>query len=374
MTQETGKIRGDAWSAVRETAAAHREAAEPSILFVSALPADSLDMAGGVVAGMASENVVVTPLSAPAASPSPASPLYERVASSARRSIELVETLARQIRRHDVVYIVAGPIDTYARVVGPAIVAARFFGRPVVLHVVSAEVEQFLGGRGAVVRRVLKLADRVVVGSRYLQRAFDRAGIAASLLASPVEIGAVAQRTIRQVQPKVLVDSPLEPDHNVACAVKAFRLVKQKYPRAELVITGRGSTRGRLEDLIEALRVYGVSFVDDAPSETAGSCDVYLNSSSIDECPPGLVRAMAGGLPVVTTDADGLLHMVRDRVTALVAAVNDHGGLADRIIELVENPELAGKLSERGAEEARKYAWTRVRQDWVNLFRGLAKR
>ncbi|MCP4606310.1 MAG: glycosyltransferase family 4 protein, partial [Proteobacteria bacterium] len=46
----------------------------------------------------------------------------------------------------------------------------------------------------------------------------------------------------------------------------------------------------------------------------------------------------------------------------------DHVAVADSIIELIENSELAEKFSQQGRTLARKYTWARVRQDWVNLY------
>jgi len=60
---------------------------------------------------------------------------------------------------------------------------------------------------------------------------------------------------------------------------------------------------------------------------------------------------------VVTTDADGLIHMVRDQVSALVVPLGDHVRLSDAMIELVENQELCEKLSQQGRAEAEKYLW-----------------
>ena len=70
----------------------------------------------------------------------------------------------------------------------------------------------------------------------------------------------------------------------------------------------------------------------------------------------------------MATDADGVLHMLRDRINALVVPVGDHVAMANRIIELVEDSDLSKKLSHRGQHELRKYSWSRVRQDWINLY------
>ena len=54
--------------------------------------------------------------------------------------------------------------------------------------------------------------------------------------------------------------------------------------------------------------------------------------------------------------------------------INDHAAIADRVIELIEDNELTEKLSNQGKEEVKKYSWSRVRQDWVNLYMKLASR
>ncbi len=95
---------------------------------------------------------------------------------------------------------------------------------------------------------------------------------------------------------------------------------------------------------------------------------MYLHPAVVDESPAGLVKAFAAGLPVVAADADGVLHLVRDSFSGLLVAVGDHVGLADSMIELVENTELTEKLSLQGKIEARKHTWSRLRQDWVNLY------
>jgi phenylacetate-CoA ligase len=174
-----------------------------------------------------------------------------------------------------------------------------------------------------------------------------------------------------------MVDCSLEPESDVVGALRAFRLVKQKYPRAEMVVVGDGTLRSRLLNKVDTERLHGIEFVGTVDQSRRADlyrdCDVYLNPSLLDESPTSLVYAFASGLPVVTTDADGLLHMVRAGVSALVSPMGDHVGLADSVIELIENPELVRRLSEQGRNEARKYVWSRVRQDWVNLYRRLVK-
>ncbi|MCP4684013.1 MAG: glycosyltransferase family 4 protein [bacterium] len=291
---------------------------------------------------------------------------------------EYIRHLVRQIPRYDVVHVHGGPSKDLVRLALPALILARFFGRKTVLHLTSADTERFLDSRGGWFHPLLKASDAIVVGSRYLQKAVGRSHLRSDILIRPVDVKDFTHRVRHQLQPRILVESDLEPGKNVACALKAFRLVKQKYPRAELTVAGDGPQFDFLHRMAAGLKLHGISFTGSVTNDEMGSLydehDLFVASASQDESPTSLVRAFAAGLPIVATDADGVLHMLRDRTSALIVPINDHASTADRVIELIEDDELTGRLSRQGREEIRKYTWTRVRQDWVNLYRKLASR
>jgi len=60
---------------------------------------------------------------------------------------------------------------------------------------------------------------------------------------------------------------------------------------------------------------------------------------------------MASGVPVVTTDLDGLAEAVRHEWTGLLVPQRDPAALADAIDRLLASPELAASL----AYEARRH-------------------
>jgi len=326
-----------------------------------------------IVTGLQRENwgltVLAVPLEAAGNGSVPAGRL-DRLTSRLR----FFRTLARLIPRHQAVLLQAGTRASLVEVALPAIVLARFFGKRVLLRFNTADIEVLLDRRERLVVPILKQADELIVGSRYLQRSLARSRLRARVLVGPVDLTGIRHRVVEKLQPRILMTEPLNVENNPLCALRVFRLVKQKYPRAELVIAGDGPLHASMEREIKASRLFGVEFVTPVSPDDAvrlhAECDLYLNSSTVDEAPAGLVRALAAGLPVVVTDADGLLPMVRERVNALIAPVNDHCRLADRIIELIEHPELAVSLSRAGATEAQKYNWSRVRQDWVNTLTG----
>jgi glycosyltransferase involved in cell wall biosynthesis len=72
------------------------------------------------------------------------------------------------------------------------------------------------------------------------------------------------------------------------------------------------------------------------------------------------LESMVCGCPVVTTDVGAVPEFAVDRSNALVVQTRDVAGLADKLDELLGNPQLRTRLSARGLETAERYAFTRV--------------
>ncbi len=80
------------------------------------------------------------------------------------------------------------------------------------------------------------------------------------------------------------------------------------------------------------------------------------------------VEAMACGTPVVTTRAGALPQTCAD--AALYAEPDDHDGLADLLIDIVSDPELAADLRERGLARAAMFSWDRMADEVHDALQG----
>jgi glycosyltransferase involved in cell wall biosynthesis len=285
--------------------------------------------------------------------------------------IRFMRNLYRQIGGSDIVQIIWDSHHSFITDVLPTLLLGRFQGKRIVLRCTGDSIEQTLERWGKIIAPTLRTIDSIVVSSRYMVDTLARYGLVATAI-PPIVDTAVPPRLIRTVQPKLLCMRPLEPDMNVACVIRAYSLVKQKYPRTELIVAGDGPQRQELEQAVADQGLSGVAFVgavDEAGRrELMQSADIFLNGSSRDDLPSVLLEAMAAGLPVVTTDAGGIPELVGDHQTGLVAAINDHVGLADAVIDLVEDSQLTESLSKAGRAEAELYSWTRLRHRWLTLY------
>jgi glycosyltransferase involved in cell wall biosynthesis len=158
--------------------------------------------------------------------------------------------------------------------------------------------------------------------------------------------------------------------------LRAFAIIQKEVPDATLNGVGDGSQRQRLEDLARELKLRNTTFrgqVD--PSSIADvydAADIYLNGSEIDNQPLSLLEAFACGLPIVTTDAGGIPDIVSDHQTGMVVPRGDYRQLAERALELLRDPEIAGQMVERARKECSRYSWTAVREGWLNAYLNLA--
>jgi glycosyltransferase involved in cell wall biosynthesis len=100
--------------------------------------------------------------------------------------------------------------------------------------------------------------------------------------------------------------------------------------------------------------------------------EIYLTSSNFDCMPVSLLECFAAGVPIVSTNAGGIPYVVTNRKSGLLVEVDDHEAIAARAMELLEDPDLVERITDRGLEEVKKYHCDPVRDQWTELYRELA--
>ena len=269
-----------------------------------------------------------------------------------------IRRLVNSLPGFDVVHLFHVTGTSFVLEVLPVILLARFFGKRVILEYPDPIPLSRLGARSLFVPKVWRLCHEVVVPSRYQQQVVNMFGGRGRYVQPYSDTGRIKARVVANVQPKIVVVAPLEKESNIPAVIRACRLVKQKYPRTELVVIGDGVLRAPLEHLAEAELIGSVEFVGDLDQPERHrlfeSCDIYVNCSSIDHLSAAIAEAFAFGLPVLSTPIAGANAGLRDRENIIHLRFGDHISLADRIIELVEDSALTEKLSRNGVETARR--------------------
>jgi D-inositol-3-phosphate glycosyltransferase len=80
------------------------------------------------------------------------------------------------------------------------------------------------------------------------------------------------------------------------------------------------------------------------------------------------LEAMACGTPVVASQVGGLAYLVQDGVTGYTVPFSDVKALADRLAELIKNPQLRDRLGLQAAAVAQEFSWEIVAKRILNLY------
>ena len=284
--------------------------------------------------------------------------------------------LLRELARADIVHVFSASYLSFLLAPLPAVLVAMLLRRPVVLNYRSGEAPDHLR-RSAVARVTLARVDRNVVPSTFLQRVFGTFDLPAHVVPNIVDLDRFRFRARHRVAPKLVSTRNFEGLYNVACTLRAFRLVQDQYPEASLTLVGAGHCEPSLRALARDLSLRHVTFVGRVqPADIwrhYADADIYVQTPDIDNMPSSILEAFSSGLPVVSTDAGGVPAIVTDEVTGLLAPVNDHLAIARQVLRLIRAPGLAARLSDAGREQCEQYTWSRVRSRWITVYRAVAR-
>ncbi|MGE5554624.1 MAG: glycosyltransferase family 4 protein [Betaproteobacteria bacterium] len=194
-------------------------------------------------------------------------------------------------------------------------------------------------------------------------------GVKRSLFRRTAGDQAVRERFARPGEKLVLYVGRLVREKGAAVLVEAVPKILHYSPGTRLVIAGTGplldQLRARAAALGVAERVAFPGFIDDTTRNALlTTADVAVYPSTYE--PFGIValEAMAAGTPVVVSDVGGFAEIVVHGVNGLKAYPGDADSLANNILTLLHQPELACQLAEQAMEDVRDY------YDWAGIAEG----
>ncbi|MBU4561760.1 glycosyltransferase family 4 protein [bacterium] len=136
--------------------------------------------------------------------------------------------------------------------------------------------------------------------------------------------------------------------------VKVANQVIKKRPKTQFLLIGDGRLRPEIERLIKTFdlekKVILAGWRKDIP-QILKVIDVLTLTSRWEGLPRVFPEAMASELPIVATKVDGASEAVEEGVNGFLISVGDIGGMAEKIISLLDNPGMAKKMGKKGKEK-----------------------
>ncbi|MBI5230611.1 MAG: glycosyltransferase family 4 protein [Coriobacteriales bacterium] len=217
--------------------------------------------------------------------------------------------------------------------------------------------------RNAVMRRRAANVDAVFAVSAQIASHLDELGIGGRIVLAraSIDIARLRERAAAPIElpegsPRIGTGAVrLVPAKGVQHLLKAFVAVLKRHPDAVCLIAGERDPEIDLERIAKKLgvqdRVHFLGFLED-PAPFVRSLDLYVTPSLSEGISSASIEAMALGRPIAATRVGGIPEVVIDGVTGLLVEPGDPDALACAMNRLLDDSELAHRLSLDGLDRA----------------------
>jgi glycosyltransferase involved in cell wall biosynthesis len=162
--------------------------------------------------------------------------------------------------------------------------------------------------------------------------------------------------------------------------IHAASIVLEKVPDAQFILIGPEEDKSlavTLKDKVKDLSI-GESFHFLGPRQDVpailNQIDLFVCTSLWEGHPIVCLEAMAAGKPVIATDWGSTGEVLTDGETALIVEPGNPAQITQRIIQLLENPDIKKKLAKNGFENVQtRFSSKACATSFQNLYHNLIK-
>lgn len=153
-------------------------------------------------------------------------------------------------------------------------------------------------------------------------------------------------------RPAILMIARLLWSKGIREYLNAITIVKEKHPKVRILLVGgldnndEALTKEELEYFVSNYDIEYYGYQEDV-RPMLKQCSIFVLPSYHEGIPRSVLEAMATGRPIVTTDAPGCRETVVEGENGFLVPVGDSFLLAEKILELIENPQKLLKMGER---------------------------
>lgn len=289
------------------------------------------------------------------------------------RLLEIIVTLIANSRRFDIVSLeVYGGMGFFIADISSLLCKA--VGLPLVMVLHGGGLPELAEKRPRWIKRVLSRADRLVAPSPFLAGEMSRRGFEVQVIPNVIDLDAYPFRKRSKLLPHLMWMRSFHPTYNPEMAVNVLAELRKTAPEATLTMAGVDKgLLPKIKSLVEEMNLSdAVSFPGflgaDEKKKLFQNASIFLNTNRIDNMPVAVVEARAFGLPVVATNVGGLPMLISNGENGLLVENENVRQMVDAVKLLLNDSDLAQKLSANGRMLAERSAWTAVRARWEEVF------
>jgi glycosyltransferase involved in cell wall biosynthesis len=165
---------------------------------------------------------------------------------------------------------------------------------------------------------------------------------------------------------------------NYHTLIRAFAIVRGRYPELTLTIVGREidtQYARTIRDLVAELQLQeAVVFFGHVETRELAAfyrdCRAFVFPSTVETFGNPLLEAMAAGVPVATSNAAAMPEVLGD--CGLLFDPDNADDMASTIMRLLEDPDLCRELGRKAASRAKSFTWAETARRTLNVLREAA--
>jgi len=155
---------------------------------------------------------------------------------------------------------------------------------------------------------------------------------------------------------------------NTLGLLKGFARVIKSIPQAKLILAGEAKTQKYFEEIKRFIEREGIADnvellgrIDrSAIMNELSRTSIFVLASLEENSPMAIEEAMAGGVPVITSNRCGMPYMIEEGKSGFLIDPDNPQNIAERIIQLIKNDNLRQQMSQRGREIALERFHSRI--------------
>lgn len=169
----------------------------------------------------------------------------------------------------------------------------------------------------------------------------------------------------------ILCIGELNANKNQSMAIKMMKKVIVRYPNAVLLLAGNGPKQKELEQIIEKEQLVDhikmLGYVTNL-QDYQHIVDVQVSCSLREGLPLNIVESMLSGNPIVAGLNRGHRELIQDGVTGFLVAPNDAVTMGERVIDLLSDDSLRGRIADAAYKFAQNFTFESIRKELEDIY------
>lgn len=164
---------------------------------------------------------------------------------------------------------------------------------------------------------------------------------------------------------------------NQILLIEAFKLVSEQNKNIRLHIIGDGELRKTIEKKIKELDLENIVILKGIRNNIAkelNNASVFVLSSDYEGLPLSVLEAMSSGLPIISTNAGGVIDIVENNVNGIIVEKRDKQKLANAMIKISKDKNKMEEMGRNSYLLSKKYTLRQMVKKYEDLYIDLLKK